>query len=495
MVSSGIASANALTAGLNAKTSAKSKSASGQDFGSFLKTESLEHMDVQAEQSSDNGRKENLGSVAEDGSSKEYNALESTEKNDLTQGSETDDVSGKTEITESVVQTEEEPEIPEEVIQAMNVLFVDILQVIVDHTGKTPDEIINMMQDLGLESADLLSSDNLNDLITGLMGKDNIMELLTDTDMSSMIKNLVAEINDLKSQFTDNFNMSPETVRFDFDDSLLTQELSKPEVLQPVEENVVPADVKESEIKQEPVVSQEDSKLLEVKQEEPVSVKSAGEVLTEDNKILSGMRENANQNPDNSMSGEKKNSENNKDTDVQKNSVVMMSDMLEGIKTIVSESLPEDTGDFAASRIVNQILDNIHMNAKPDMTSLEMQLEPEHLGKVTISIVTKAGHITAQIAAQNEAAKEAIESQLNVLKDNLNQQGIKVEAIEVTIASHGFEENLEKGGDSAGEQKESKHKKTISAKDLAELNGEISEDPVNEETVMEQIGATVSYLA
>ena len=58
-----------------------------------------------------------------------------------------------------------------------------------------------------------------------------------------------------------------------------------------------------------------------------------------------------------------------------------------------------------------------------------------------------------------------------------------------------FEENLEKGGDSAGEQKESKHKKTISAKDLAELNGEISEDPVNEETVMEQIGATVSYLA
>lgn len=494
MVSSGITSANALTAGLNAKTSAKSKSSSGQDFGSFLKTESLEHMDVRAEQSLDNGRKENLSSVAEDGSSKEYNALESTEKKDLTQASETDDVSGKTEITESVVQTEEEPEIPEEVIQAMNVLFVDILQVIAEYTGKNPDEIINMMQELGLESADLLNSDNLNDLITGLMGKDNIMELLTDTDMSSMIKNLVDEINDLKSQFTDNFNMSPETVRSNFDETPLTQELSKPEVLQPVEENVVPTDVKEPEKKQEPVVSQEDLKSLNAK-EEPVSVKTAGEVSTEDNRTLSEMRENANQNPDSSMSGEKKNSENNNDTDVQKNSVVMMSDMLEGIKTIVSESLPEDTGEFAANRIVNQILDNIHMNAKPDMTSLEMQLEPEHLGKVTISIVTKAGHITAQIAAQNEVAKEAIESQLNILKDNLNHQGIRVEAIEVTIASHGFEENLEKGGDSAGEQKEFKNKKTISAKELAEINGELSEEQVNEETVMEQIGATVSYLA
>ncbi len=494
MVSSGVASANALTAGFDTKISSKSKSSTGQDFDSFLKTESLEHSDVRTQQSSDNGNKETSGSVKEDGISKEYDTVESPEESDLTEGSETGGISGTTEITEPVAPTEEEPEIPEEIMQAMNVLFVDILQVIAEHTGKSPDEIVNMMQDLGLESGDLLSSDNLNDLVAGLMGKENVMELLTDTDMSSMIRNLVTEVNDLKSQFTDNFNMSPETVQSHLEDALHTQELPKPEALQPAEGNIVP-DVKEPEEKQEPAISQEVSKALDVKQEEPVSVKPDAEVSAEDNRKLSGIQETAEQNPDSPMSGEKKNSENNRNTDVQKNSVVMMSDMLEGIKNIVSESLPEEGREFSASRIVNQIIDNIRMNAKPDMTSLEMQLEPEHLGKVTISIVTKAGHITAQIAAQNEVAKEAIESQLNVLKDNLNHQGIKVEAIEVTIASHGFEENLEKGGDSAGEQKESKHKKTISAKDLAELNGEISEDPVNEETVMEQIGATVSYLA
>lgn len=494
MVSSGIASANALSAGLNAKVSAKSKTSSGQDFDSFLKTETLDRMDVRAEQSKDNGRNENPGAVTEDNGSKENNTLESTEKSDIIHDPETDDISGTTEITESVVPTEEEPEIPEEIIQAMNVLFSDILQVIVDYTGKTPEEIVDLMQELGLENTDLLDSGCLNELISGLTGKENVMELLTDPNLSSMIKNLVGEVNDLKHQFMDSFHMDPETVPSRLEENLIFQELPKQEVVASVEENIVLSeqqDVKEPVVKQETVISSGVTESLDSKQEETENLKPDGEIAVHDNK----MTEQTNKNPDSALGGEKKDSEKNGDTDLPKNSVVMMSDMLEGIKTIVSEALPEDTGESAATRIVNQILDDIRMYAKPEMTSMEMQLEPEHLGKVTLSIVSKAGHITAQIAAQNEVAKEAIESQLNLLKDNLNHQGIKVEAIEVTIASHGFEENLEKGGDSAGGQKESKNKKTISAKELAELNGEISEEQVNEETVMEQIGATVSYLA
>lgn len=499
MVSSGIASANALTAGLNAKTSAKAKSSSGQDFDSFLKTESLEHMDVQTGRS-DNGKNENISSLKEDNAAKEYNPLESAKESNFTDVSKdvskADEISGTTEITESVVKTDEDMEIPEEIIQAMNVLFADIVQVIVDYTGKTPDEITNAMQDLGLESADLLNNDNLNNLVTGLMGRNNIMELLTDTDMSAMIKTLVGEVNDLKNQFMDSFNLNQEM--FQSLPEELSQELPKTEVLQPMEDNIVPsdmADVKETEKNPDTMIQSEISGSVDTKPDETTAVKSVSDVVAEENGTSSERLENTNRNTDSSLSGEKKNSENNAETDAHKNSVVMMSDMLDSIKSIVSEALPEDSREFVASRIVNQILDDIRMNARPDMTSLEMQLEPENLGKVTISIVTKAGHITAQIAAQNEVAKEAIESQLNVLKDNLNNQGVKVEAIEVTIASHSFEENLEKGGDSAGGQKESRNKKTISAKELAEINGEVPDEQVNEETVMEQMGATVSYLA
>ena len=41
--------------------------------------------------------------------------------------------------------------------------------------------------------------------------------------------------------------------------------------------------------------------------------------------------------------------------------------------------------------------------------------------------------------------KAALENQLTALKEQFNNQGIKVEAVEITVQSHGFEseQNLE----------------------------------------------------
>ena len=61
-------------------------------------------------------------------------------------------------------------------------------------------------------------------------------------------------------------------------------------------------------------------------------------------------------------------------------------------------------------------------------SSIEMQLNPANLGKVYLQVVSREGVITAQLAAQNEAVKEALENQVAILKENMNQQGIKVEA-------------------------------------------------------------------
>ena len=53
--------------------------------------------------------------------------------------------------------------------------------------------------------------------------------------------------------------------------------------------------------------------------------------------------------------------------------------------------------------------------------------------------------VTAQLAVENEAVKQALESQMVIVRENMNNQGLKVEAVEVTIASHEFEQNLENG--------------------------------------------------
>ena len=93
---------------------------------------------------------------------------------------------------------------------------------------------------------------------------------------------------------------------------------------------------------------------------------------------------------------------------------------------------------------------------------MEMQLNPENLGKIYLNISEKEGVIRAQLAAQNEVVKEALETQMVELRQNLNQQGIKVDAIEVTVATHEFEQNLDgqaKQEEQAGEQMEQNQKR------------------------------------
>lgn len=90
--------------------------------------------------------------------------------------------------------------------------------------------------------------------------------------------------------------------------------------------------------------------------------------------------------------------------------------------------------------ITNQILEQVKVIIKPGTTSMEFQLNPEHLGKVNFSVVAKDGQMTASFVVQNQVAKEAIEGSLQVLRENLESQGIKVDAVEVTVSNFGFDQ-------------------------------------------------------
>ena len=80
---------------------------------------------------------------------------------------------------------------------------------------------------------------------------------------------------------------------------------------------------------------------------------------------------------------------------------------------------------------------------------MELQLNPEHLGRVHLTITEKEGMMTAQFAAETHAAKEAIESQLMQLRETLQEQGLKVESIEVTVADFSFNQNSQAGQSTA----------------------------------------------
>lgn len=114
---------------------------------------------------------------------------------------------------------------------------------------------------------------------------------------------------------------------------------------------------------------------------------------------------------------------------------------------------------ISPTQIIDQIIDTAKVTINRQTTSMEMTLNPESLGKINLNISVREGVVTANIVAQNEVVKEAIESQILTLKENFNEQGIKVEAVTVTVESHTF--NPEEGNGQTGsfEGREDEQKK------------------------------------
>jgi flagellar hook-length control protein FliK len=64
--------------------------------------------------------------------------------------------------------------------------------------------------------------------------------------------------------------------------------------------------------------------------------------------------------------------------------------------------------------------------------------------------------VKAQFTTQNEQVRAAIEAQASQLRANLEEQGVRVDAVEVSVASHDLERNL----DDSNEQQEKQSEQT-----------------------------------
>lgn len=140
------------------------------------------------------------------------------------------------------------------------------------------------------------------------------------------------------------------------------------------------------------------------------------------------------------------------------------------------------TQESSFDGIVRQIVEQIKVEFKPDTVSMELQLTPENLGKVKLHVASKEGMITAQLFVQNEAVKNAVESQLMVLRDTMQQQGIKVEAVEVAVQTGGFAENLQQNSQQRKKETENEAK-SYQKKGINLLQG-LDEEAMNEEELL-----------
>lgn len=68
---------------------------------------------------------------------------------------------------------------------------------------------------------------------------------------------------------------------------------------------------------------------------------------------------------------------------------------------------------------------------------LTVMLRPQELGDVKIAMETRQGAVRVKMEATSEAARKALESGLETLRTSLESRGVKVEAMDVTLADRG----------------------------------------------------------
>lgn len=337
------------------------------------------------------------------------------------------------------LETTDEPELDSETVDG-------ILTLLSQQLGVSTEELQNSMEKLGMNAMDLQNPQNLIKLMVDVKELSSPMELLTDEQLAKSFKEISAQVNEIVDAKTNLADMGTQ------------QETEGIEVVKMTE------DTEESEEKLESAVDTMD---------ETIDV--------EGNQMESGH-------------SEEQDAEQNSMTEIKTvalNQSQAVTNPLDKLINNVQEALVDRVDDEMSQNIVKQVTDAVKLSIKSDVTSLEMQLYPEHLGKISIQIAAKNGVMTAQIMAENEAAKVALESQVDTLKQSFEDQGLKVESVEVMVSTKGFEQDKNNGNsDGSNKNQERKVRKGL----LDELNQE-DEDITEDENVRETLGNTVNYTA
>ena len=414
--------------------------------------------------------------------------------------------------------------LPEDAQEKIGAVEAEIKEALEEKLNVSEEELVQAMEKLGLTIMDLANPANITQLAMELTGSQDGSELLLSPEFQA----LMSEVEELFGQLTEGLNLTPkEFERFSEQLAELQQKMAQEQdtseqvsgenvsvvtdnAATQVEEqnNVTIVEAEETEVQKEiqtgetaiskSVTQTEETETADISTEETdgrALVKQTDDVTEkqtgEDNQKESGNQKTSTPETDTkSEVGTKDNQQTqvNFQTTTQ---TVNNGQTVEVVQTVTQSQIDVES-------IMRQISQMTKITVTQAMSSIEMQLNPENLGKVYLQVVSKEGAITAQIAAQNEAVKEILESQIAVLKENMNQQGMKVEAIEVTIASHEFEQNLEGNQEnSANEQQEAAKpsRRGINLNNLDELEGLMSEEESLVAKIMQENGNSVDLTA
>lgn len=357
------------------------------------------------------------------------------------------------------IKKQEEPT-DEQMVAAMEEAVSQIKEFIQEKFGVTEEELNSIMSALEITDDKLLDVNALTQLVMKLDKIENPSDMLTNPDFNEDLKELLSQVEQIKTDVLEFKQPVGDEPKLE-EESFITQNL----------ENVETDNVADNVLVEDEDVSIDETKVQ-------IETVTTEEIVTE---------EATNNSANNQMESKEQSSEKAETEETLNVNVVRPEDFA----VRLTEDLSAKVGERQAITIVRQVVEQVSVQTKQGMTTMELQLYPAHLGRVVVQLVSKDGNVTAQITAETEAAKNALEGQLTLLKENLVNQGVRIENVEVTIASHAFEQNMQ-GERQGDEQSGSKNRGRRAAQILGE---DLVTDAVDTPEIIDVMGNTVSYSA
>ena len=318
-------------------------------------------------------------------------------------------------------------------------LVEDIKNVVKDILDISDEDFEKIMAESGFTVVDLLNPQNVVSLIAQFKNTDTV-SIAVNEELSQMLTDINAGINEVVNMF-----MKDNAVSFD-------------EVINLIENYVEPVTDDNQDV---PDVNRQDEtdesgKVIDVivNDERP---ENTGDFVKND------ITSEDDHKKKNDNAGNKTNAETVLDSlmSAVSDTTVTAADGMDGINSVY---------------VVRQIVDAVRVNLTEEVRTIEVALTPEHLGKVNITVASKNGILTASMVVQNEMVKNAIENQLTMLKTQFESQGIKVEHVEVTVASHEFDSDMQDGADDRNNTKSGARRKFRGIDELTDDKSDIIDE-------------------
>lgn len=384
----------------------------------------LKFSDVMSGSTDNTGKETSKNRVSDSQTSKESyetskNTCKKFDSKEITQPTEK---TGESDAAESISDVND---IPEEAMETVDALKEAIAKVL----GISKEELEEKMAELGMTAMDLLQNDSLKNLVLMVNQVSDVTELLTNETLCSQL----ADVLKVAEEFVNTADLE-----------LFSQA----------------ADRVASETQNFSPVLEQNAEVEEVSEVQG----NENNVETSKEPILTVQREAESNLEENTRGNDRKEDDTNLESQFQQ----FVQKLSNSIQETDQVSMAEFEKLQQMQEIVEQVVERIKVTLTPDTTSMELQLNPENLGKVNVSVIAKNGVMTAAFTVENQLAKEALESQLMVLKENLNEQGVKVDAIEVTVAQQGLSQNDFSNGSQQnfqGKAKSSNHIRKIQLED------------------------------